>query len=87
MLERFYKCARINKANTIIRVTGDCPLIDIKYINELLEFFKKNKFDYVNNINLKYLPDGLSCEIFNFKSLKTAYNLGLTKFDKEHVTP
>ena len=39
VLKRYYDCAKINKSSIIIRVTADCPLIDIKYINELLKIF------------------------------------------------
>jgi len=86
VLSRYYNCAKKNKLETIIRVTSDCPLIDIKYIRELLNFFKKNNFDYVSNIN-DFLPDGMSCEIFNYESLKKSFFQAKTKFDKEHVTP
>jgi len=86
VLRRYYNCALTYKASIIIRITADCPLIDIKYVNILLKFFLKNKYDYLSNIDLNYLPDGFHCEIFNFKSLKKAFNLAKTKFDKEHVT-
>ncbi len=86
VLKRYYDCAKKNKLETIIRITSDCPLIDSKYIKNLLSFFLRNNFDYVSNIN-KYLPDGMSCEIFNFKSLKKSYTNAKSKFEKEHVTP
>ena len=38
-----------NLANNIIRITGDCPLIDGKLIDEMITKLKKGKFDYVNN--------------------------------------
>jgi len=86
VLKRFYFCSKKNHADIIIRVTADCPLIDIKYISELLNFFKKSNYDYVNNVNLNYLPDGIHCEIFSFKSLAKTFRLAKSKFDKEHVT-
>ncbi len=86
VLKRYYDCAKIYNSSIIIRVTGDCPLIDIKYIDKLLKIFLKNNYDYLNNLDLNYLPDGFHCEIFNFDSLKKANKLAKTKFDKEHVT-
>ena len=86
VLKRYYKCALVNKVSIIIRITADCPLIDVKYINILLKFFLNNDYDYSSNVDLNYLPDGFHCEIFNFKSLKRAYNLATSRFDKEHVT-
>ena len=70
VLKRYYKCALANKVTTIIRITADCPLIDVKYINILLKFFLNNNYDYCSNVDLNYLPDGFHCEVFNFKSLK-----------------
>ena len=72
VLKRYYKCAKRNQLKTIIRITSDCPLIDVKYVRQLLNF-KKNNYDYVSNIN-NYLPDGMSCEIFSFESLKNLFN-------------
>ena len=86
VLKRYYDCAKINRSSVIIRVTADCPLIDIKYINELLKIFLKNDYDYLSNLDLNYLPDGFHCEIFNFRSLEKAQKLAKSKFDREHVT-
>jgi len=86
VLKRYYKCALANKVTIIIRITADCPLIDVKYINILLKFFLNNNYDYCSNVDLNYLPDGFHCEVFNFKSLKKAYKLATSRFDKEHVT-
>ena len=86
VLKRFYLCSKKNNADIIIRVTADCPLIDIKYISELLNFYLISNYDYINNVNLNYLPDGYHCEIFSFKTLKKTFSLAKKKFDKEHVT-
>ncbi len=86
VLKRFYECSKKYRGDIIIRITADCPLIDFGYIKKLLNFFKKNNYDYINNINVDYLPDGFSCEIFNFKSLEIANNRAQKNFDKEHVT-
>ena len=86
VLKRYYDCAKINKSSIIIRVTADCPLIDIKYINKLLYIFLKNNYDYLSNLDINYLPDGFHCEIFNFRSLEKAQKLAKSKFDREHVT-
>ena len=86
VLKRFYDCAKKNKADTIIRLTADCPLIDVKYINELVSIYNKNKFDYMSNLNFDYLPEGFNSEIFSFLSLKKTLKLAQSQFDKEHVT-
>ena len=62
-------------------------MIDYKLIDEAVTYFLKNNFDYINNIDTKFIPDGLHVEIFNFKSLKLAFKKAKTNFDREHVTP
>ena len=70
VLNRDYQCALQNNADPIIRITGDCPLIDPDIIGEMLEFYLKNNYDYISNrINPKY-PDGLDVEIYSFKTLQ-----------------
>ncbi len=86
VLKRYHDCALTYKSSIIIRITADCPLIDIKYINELLKIFLKTDYDYLSNLDINYLPDGFHSEIFNFKSLKKAKKLAKSKFHKEHVT-
>ena len=86
VLKRYYECAKINKSSIIIRITADCPLIDVKYIEKLLKIYLKNNYDYSSNLDLNYLPDGFHCEIFSFKSLEKAHKLAKSKFDREHVT-
>ena len=87
VLSRFYQCSKKHHGDIIIRITADCPLIDYTYIRKLLNFFQKNKYDYVNNINIDSLPDGFSCEVFSFQCLGIANKLVKKNFDKEHVTP
>ena len=87
VLKRFYDCAKYYKSDIVVRLTGDCPLIDYKLIDKALIYFLKNDYDYVNNINTMFIPDGLHVEIFNFHTLKLAYKKAKSKFDKEHVTP
>ena len=71
VLNRDYQCALQNNADPIIRITGDCPLIDPGIVEEMLQFYLKNNYDYVSNrINPKY-PDGLDVEIYSFNTLQT----------------
>ena len=89
VLNRFYLCAKKNKAKIVIRVCADNPFIDSNEINSLIKYFLKNKLDYAYNtmqtkINLN--ADGFGAEIFTFKALEKANKLAKTKQDREHVT-
>ena len=86
VLNRDYQCALQNNADPIIRITGDCPLIDPDIVEEMLEFYLKNNYDYISNrINPKY-PDGLDVEIYSFKTLQMAEQNAKWSSERELVT-
>ncbi len=71
----------------IMRVTGDCPLIDPAVIDDVSRLFIKEGVDYASNIEKETYPDGMDVEIFRRTALEKA-NLEATLFsDREHVTP
>ena len=87
VLERYYFAACKFKADVILRITADCPLVDYLMVDKVVKKFKKSSFDYICNNYPPTYPDGLDIEVFNFKSLKEAYENASTNFEKEHVTP
>jgi glutamate-1-semialdehyde 2,1-aminomutase len=91
VLSRYYKIAKFNKSKIIIRITGDCPFVDFRIIDKLVDKIDttndKKKFDYVSNTLKCTYPDGFDVEVFNFKSLEMAYKNANSYYDKEHVTP
>lgn len=86
VLDRFYNAAKEYDADPIIRITGDCPLIDPILIDKMLKFFLKNNFDYVSNTLERTFPDGLDVEIFTFATLKKAFSEATWISEREHVT-
>ncbi len=92
VLERYYLAATQYQAEAIMRVTSDCPLLDVEIIEDLLSFFQEeNKMglgiDYLSNTLRRSFPIGLDAEVFTYKALKTAYNNATKDYEKEHVTP
>lgn len=73
VLDRLYKTAVKFKGDILLRVTGDCPLVDPKLIDEGVDFFKKNNFDFVKNNEIASFPHGLDFEVFSFSSLEKAW--------------
>jgi len=86
VLKRYFEAAKKFKANNIVRVTCDCPLVDSKIIDSMISFYRKNNVDYLSNNNPPSYPHGMDAEIFNFSTLKLAYLNAYSKRDKEHVT-
>jgi len=81
VLDRYYQCAKKYKAEIVVRITADCPLIDPKIVDKSIRTFFKGNFDYLGILtgagslkskNKKY-PDGMDCEVFSFQSLEKAF--------------
>lgn len=75
VLDRYYRAAIKFKAETIVRLTGDCPLLDPKIIDKVIKYYFDNreKFDYVSNVRPGTYPDGMDVEVFSFKALKKSW--------------
>ena len=87
VLQRYFQAAKEVNADTIVRITGDCPLTDAKLVDDCIEKYYSTNSDYLSNVVSASFPDGLDVEVFSFKSLKEANKLAKSIFDKEHVTP
>ena len=86
VLSRYYEASKFSEANTIVRLTGDCPLVDPIIIEEVINLFKSNNVDYVSNINPPSFPDGLDVEVFSKKVLFLAHRACHDISLREHVT-
>ncbi len=87
VLNRFYESAKFLEADVIVRITGDCPLVDSKLVDECIREYKKFKVDYFSNMDPATYPDGLDIEVMSFQSLERANLEAKSDFDREHVTP
>lgn len=87
VLKRFYFAAKKFNVKNIIRITGDCPLIDIEIVNKLILKYFSKKYDYATNTLPPTFPDGLDVEIFSFKALEESWYKAKSSYQKEHVTP
>lgn len=81
VLNRVVKSARKFKLDIIIRITSDCPLIDINIVEQALNIFLNNSVDLVNNTHIRSYPDGMDVDILSKSSLEKA--LKLAKGNKE----
>ncbi len=91
VLDRYYQAAvKYNNKNTIkniVRITGDCPLIEYSIIDQVIELFLITNVDYCSNCDPATLPDGLDVEVFSFSALKIAWEKANKPSEREHVTP
>ena len=86
VLDRHFQCALNIDADPIIRITSDCPLIDPFLVEDILQFYLANDFDYVSNTIIPTYPDGLDTEIFSFSTLEKLIDHVKLPSEREHVT-
>ena len=86
VLSRYHQAAVSVKADIIMRVTGDCPLIDPEICGRVLASMG-NGIEYVSNVDPRGWPQGLDCEVFTFDALDRAHKEADDPYDREHVTP
>jgi glutamate-1-semialdehyde 2,1-aminomutase len=87
VLDRYVQAARAHHADMVVRITGDCPLIDPELVDEVIRGFKAANVEYFSNINPPTYPDGLDIEVFTLAALERASFETTDSYDREHVTP
>jgi len=87
VLGRYHQVSMKYSSDAIIRITGDCPLIDPKLIDQVITFTIDRKLDYGSNMLIENYPDGQDIEVFTFKALEKAHQSAQLDSEKEHVTP
>ena len=87
VLDRFYQAAKKYQADHIVRLTGDCPLIDPEFIDILISFYMEQRCDYASYCRPPTLPDGLDAEIFSFEALEETWRRAEGPYELEHVVP
>ena len=88
VLRRFVSCAEAYpEFEIIVRITGDCPLIDPKVVDGVVTFFGENGFEYASNVAPATFPDGMDVEVFKRAVLLQTDKEATKKSEREHVTP
>jgi glutamate-1-semialdehyde 2,1-aminomutase len=87
VLERYVQAADKHGADIVVRITGDCPLVDSSIVDACVRGFKSSGADYFSNIQPPTFPDGLDVEVISAAVLKRCFVNTARKHDREHVTP
>ena len=86
VLERHYRCAEKFSLSKIIRMPSDKPLLDPEVVDQIVEVFNSNSYDYVTNFLPSTFPGGTEVEVLSFDSLKKSWGNAALPSEKEHVT-
>jgi len=89
LLDRHYQAAILLKADAVVKIPSDCPLIDPNVIDKVLQFYIDNseKYDFVSNLHPATYPDGNDVEIMSSETLKKAWKEAKLELEREHTTP
>jgi len=87
VLSRYYEAFQtlddVNKVKGIVRLTGDCPLLQPTLIDKVIDTFINSDYDHVC-LSPQYM-EGLDTEIFKPQLLIDAYNNAKKASQREHV--
>ena len=88
-LDRYYQAARQSRADVVVRLTGDNPLVDGDFVDWVVGRYRAADpaCDYADTSISKTFPLGLSVEVFSFEALATAWREDDNPAWREHVTP
>jgi len=76
LVKRHLDAAKKFDADVIVRITGDCPLVDPQIVDEVIEvYLKDKKLDFVSNTKTKTYPIGLDVEVFPVKTLEKIFSI------------
>lgn len=89
LLDRHYKAGLKYKADVVIKIPSDCPLIDPNIIDKVIKYYKSNEehFDFVSNLHPATYPDGNDVELIPMEILELAWKEAQKKHEREHTTP
>ena len=86
LMSRIAQAAKITNAEIIVRVTGDCPLIEPEIVDKCLGEFEASSADYASNVQPPTYPDGLDVEVFSYGALERCIRLTTGGLGDRHPT-
>ena len=87
VLDRYYRAAQFSRAETVVRITADCPLIDPQITDKTVNEFLKNRPDYASNTLIRTYPRGLDTEVCTIHALESAWRDASEPYQRTHVMP
>jgi spore coat polysaccharide biosynthesis protein SpsF len=86
VLDRCYQAARAHRAEAIVRITSDCPLIEPEVIDKVVQAFLDAQPDYASNTLERTYPRGLDTEVMTLSALERAWRQATEPYQRAHVT-
>jgi spore coat polysaccharide biosynthesis protein SpsF len=87
VLDRYFRAAQLSKADAVVRITSDCPLIDPDVTDKTIRAFLDERPDYASNVLQRTYPRGLDTEVISVPALERAWRAASQRYQRAHVTP
>jgi spore coat polysaccharide biosynthesis protein SpsF len=87
VLDRYYRAAQRAKAEAVVRVTSDCPMIEPEVTDLVISTFIEQRPDYASNARQRTYPRGLDTEIMTAAALARCWDEAKLDYQRVHVTP
>lgn len=94
VFSRFLKVANQNPNSTIVRLTGDNPLIDYQVLLTAVNAYKVSEAEFASTRYIhpdrtieRWVPKGKSVDVFSSNLIEKVSKHSLDDYDKEHVIP
>ena len=82
VLQRYATAARDCEADTVVRITSDCPFIDPVIVDQTIMLYRQSVADYASNSLPPLFPHGLDCEVFSAKRLFEADERAIQPYER-----
>jgi spore coat polysaccharide biosynthesis protein SpsF len=87
VLDRYYQAAKAFRAEHVVRITSDCPLVGVAETDALVEMHISRSADFTHNVTVwgAGMPLGTGAEVFRMETLEAAWRFGREAHHREHV--
>jgi len=75
VVDRIYKAAKQAKADVIVRITADDPLVDPELMDRMVGERKRRQLDFLGNSNPETFPHGLNLDVMRMEALERLWEL------------
>ena len=91
LLDRHYAAAKHARADVVVKVPSDCPLIDPAVVDRVIgEHHARCRagaaIDFTSNLHPESYPDGSDVEVMPLEALELAWREAKRPYEREHTT-
>jgi spore coat polysaccharide biosynthesis protein SpsF (cytidylyltransferase family) len=88
VLARYALAGETHDCDAVVRITGDCPLIEPAVVDLVVARWRAGTEDFVANcFEPRTYPQGTDTEVISWPALREAADEAVDPIEREHVTP